>query len=81
MSITVFITNTEPCWVEYGFEVALADDSLTDEQAREVALEQVINSGQDSADPSIQVALRSGPDVRGTIEGMDQEFDVSEVQR
>jgi hypothetical protein len=79
MSITVFIKNTKPCWVEYGFEVTLADDSLTDERARELALEHVEDGREDT--DAIRVLRVSDPKVRGTIESMDQEFDVTEIFR
>jgi hypothetical protein len=72
---TVLIKNTDPCWVVYTFEVTVPD-GLSDDEAKTFALNAVW--GDEALETRIKV---SDPDVRGQIEGMDQEFEATEVVR
>jgi hypothetical protein len=75
---TVFIKNTEPCWVEYGFEVEVPD-GLSDEESKERAMELLHDNREHLGVSTVKVT--SGPEVQGQIDGMDQEFEVTEVVR
>lgn len=68
---TVHIKNVEPCWVHYGFEVEVPD-GLSDEEAKERALE-VLHEGYG--------LMTYGPEVKEAIDGMDQQFEVTDVVR
>jgi hypothetical protein len=66
MSRVAYVKNVEPAWVQYIFTVPVPDDVADDDIAA------YAEGCAREAHPSAQIA--SGPEVRGQIDGMDQEF-------
>lgn len=62
----VEVKNIDPCWVEYRLVVEIPDDTPPDE------IEDVVMEALDGGD----IEVLSGPDVIGTIDSMDQEYEV-----
>jgi hypothetical protein len=69
----VIVKNLEPMWVQYDLEVDVPDE-LSDDEAKEVAMERVYADAKG-------VKVTSGPEVKDTIFGMDQSYEVMEVLR
>jgi hypothetical protein len=70
----VYIKNTEPAWVQYGLSVEIDGamaTSVSDDDIRRYALDKCYEG---------EYEVESGPDVKTQIEGMDQEFEVTQVQ-
>lgn len=71
----VHIKNIEPAWVSYGLTVEIDDSiaaGMSDDEIRDLALERI-----DKSDYTVV----SGPEVKSQIDGMDQEFEVTEIER
>ena len=67
----VFVENIEPAWVRYTWEVEVPDDTPDDEMLG--AAMAAIEGGDD-----FEI---SEPSIIGQIDGMDQEWKVTEVIR
>ena len=63
---TVYIKNIDPCWVEYRFEVDIPADTPADE-IEAVAMREIEEG---------KVHPVWGPEVMGTIDGMDNEYTI-----
>ena len=67
----VHVKNIEPCWVEYGYVVEV-EDGLTDGEAKGRALTRIYGGGGE---------IVYGPEVICEIESMDQEYEITEIER
>jgi hypothetical protein len=70
----VYIKNVEPAWVHYGLSVQIDASTaagMSDEDPRSYALAKCHEG---------EVEVEWGPEVKTQIDGMDQEFEVTEVE-
>lgn len=83
MKIEVTVDNVEPAWVKYVLqvEVEVPDDVIANngEVESQAAVDpRVLDAMHEKLDAG-EFDVFSGPDVEGTIEGLDQDFTVREV--